>query len=201
MTTTGAGDRRGPSTPVFLTGMMGSGKSTLAPRLAAAWSAPWVDLDRRVEAIFGRTVADLFARGEPHFRRCEAAALRSLLAEPGVSARTLVVATGGGTIVDPALRALMSEVGTVVHLRVGVDAIVERLASAAAGASARPLLAGDPAAVRARVQALLDARAVAYASADVVVDGEGDPQDVLCRLLRALQGGAAPEASEAAENS
>ncbi|MEZ4448645.1 MAG: shikimate kinase [Nannocystaceae bacterium] len=178
-----------PAWPVFLCGMMGSGKSTLAPRLAEAWSAPWVDLDRRVESIFGRTIADLFAAGEPAFRRREAAALRSLLAEPGVRARTLVVATGGGTIVDPQLRTLMSAVGTVVHLKVSIDGLVARLRQG--GGPARPLLAGDVEAVRARLQALADARASAYASADVVVDGEADPQDVLCRLREALEGGEA----------
>lgn len=180
---------RPPAWPVFLCGMMGSGKSTLAPLLASAWSAPWIDLDRRIESIFGRTIADLFADGEPYFRRCEAAALRSLLAEPGVRARTLVVATGGGTIVDPKLRSLMTTAGTVVHLKVSIDALVDRLRRG--GVPERPLLAGDREDVRARLQALADARATAYASADVVVDGEADPQDVLCRLREALQGGEA----------
>ncbi len=162
--------------------MMGSGKSTLAPLLAAAWSAPWVDLDRRIERIFGRGIPELFAAGEANFRRCEASALRSLAAEPGVRARTLIVATGGGTVVDPASRSLMAEVGTIIHLHVDVDLLVARLCVAT---DDRPLLGEAPGELRQRLQALLDARRQAYACADVVVDGSGSPQDVLGRVVAA----------------
>ena len=179
-----------PQHPVFLTGMMGSGKSTLAPLLAAAWSAKWVDLDRRIERIFGATVAELFVEGEANFRRCEAAALRSLLAEPGVRARTLVVATGGGAPLDPSLRSLMFEVGTIIHLRVGVDELVARLCG---GDGTRPLLAGDPQQLRGRLTALLMARRQVYACADLVVDGSGPPQDVLSRVVTATFGGKAQD--------
>lgn len=175
-----------PQHPVFLTGMMGSGKSTLAPLLAAAWSAKWVDLDRRIERIFGATIPELFALGEASFRRREAAALRSLLAEPGVRARTLIVATGGGAVLDPSSRALMFEIGAIIHLRVEVDELVARLCGADAG---RPLLAGDPHKLRERLIALLSTREQVYACADLVVDGGGSPQDVLSRVVTATSGG------------
>ena len=90
-----------PGCPVFLTGMMGSGKSTIAPLLAAHWQVAWIDLDARVQRLFGSTIPAMFARGERYFRECESQALRSLMAEPGVRARTVVVATGGGVVVDP----------------------------------------------------------------------------------------------------
>ena len=163
--------------------MMGSGKSTLAPLLAEVWSAPWVDLDRRIERIFGRTIADLFAAGEASFRRCEAAALRSLVAEPGVRARTLIVATGGGAVIDASSRSLMAEVGTIIHLHVDVDGLVARLCVAT---DERPLLGEAAGELRQRLETLLDARREAYASADVVVDGSGSPQDVLGRVVAAL---------------
>ncbi len=162
--------------------MMGSGKSTLAPLLAEAWSSPWVDLDRRIERIFGRTIPDLFAAGEANFRRCEAAALRSLVEEPGVRARTLIVATGGGTVVDVASRRLMAEVGTIIHLHVDVDVLVARLCVAT---DERPLLGEAAGELRQRLEMLLDARYEAYACADVVVDGSGSPQDVLGRVVAA----------------
>jgi shikimate kinase len=162
--------------------MMGSGKSTLAPLLADAWSAQWVDLDRRIERIFGQTIPALFAAGEPIFRRCEAAALRSLVAEPGVRARTLIVATGGGTVVDPSSRALMAEVGAIIHLHVDVEELVARLYVAT---DDRPLLSEAPEELRQRLERLLEARHGAYACAEVVVDGSGSPQDVLRRVVAA----------------
>src|SRR5690606_301007 len=104
--------------PVFLTGMMGAGKSTLGPLLARRWGAPFVDLDRRIERIFGAAIPALFSRGEAHFRRCERAALRLLVAEPGFAGRTTVVAAGGGLVVDPDNRAVMRATGVVLLLDV-----------------------------------------------------------------------------------
>ena len=176
-----------PAAPLFLTGMMGAGKTTLAHHLGERWRAPVVDLDRRVERLFGAALPELFAAGEPAFRRLEAAALRSLLAEPGVRARTVIIAVGGGTVCDPTNRAAMAACGRVVHLDVAVDELERRLL--ADGLTARPLLAGDPAALGARLRDLLARRAADYASADLIVDGGGPPQDVLRRLLRALGGG------------
>jgi len=177
-----------PNHPVFLTGMMGSGKSTLAPLLAAAMSAPWIDLDLRIERIFGATIPALFARGEANFRRCEAAALRSLVAEPGVRARTCVIATGGGVVIDPSSRALMAEVGTIIHLHVELGELVARLCDAS---SDRPLLAGGAEQLREKLAALLRERSFAYSCADEVVDGGGSPQDVLSRVVIATSRGEA----------
>lgn len=175
----------GPGRPVFLTGMMGAGKTTVAPLLAAAWDVPWIDLDTRIARIFGATTRALFARGEAQFRRCEHQALRLLLAEPGLCARTVVVATGGGVVVDPNNRALMAAAGRVVLLEVSLDELARRLLTPAARVH-RPLLAGDPAVVRARLAELFSRRRSAYAEADVVVDAEGSPQDAVHRLLSAF---------------
>ncbi|MFY0538372.1 shikimate kinase [Nannocystis pusilla] len=60
-----------PQRPLFLTGMMGAGKSTVGPIVAALWGAPFIDLDRRIERIFGAAIPALFAGGESHFRRRE----------------------------------------------------------------------------------------------------------------------------------
>jgi len=165
--------------------MMGAGKSTLARLLAARWRATAVDLDRRIERLFGASIAALFAAGEPHFRRLEAAALRSLLAEPG--ARSIVVATGGGAACEPSSLAAMAAAGLVVYLEVSVDELLRRLQAEHDGAQ-RPLLVGDPSGLRRRIEALLERRAAGYACADVVVDGGGAPQDVLRRLLHAWGG-------------
>lgn len=173
-----------PQRPVFLTGMMGAGKTTVGPLLAELWGAVFIDLDRRVERIFGAAIPSLFAGGEPHFRRCERAALRLLLAEPGFRGRTVVVATGGGVVVDPDNRAVMRAAGVVLFLDVPPLELARRLGGDSL--AARPLLGSDPAAILMRVTELLGQRRSAYEEAHGVVDGSGPPQDVARRLLMEL---------------
>ena len=68
---------------------MGCGKTTVGRVLAHAWDVPFVDLDERIERVYGATVPELLAaRGEPGFRDAEARALASLLAEPHVKLMT-----------------------------------------------------------------------------------------------------------------
>lgn len=173
-----------PRRPLFLTGMMGAGKSTLGALLARQWSCPLVDLDARIERMFGAAIPALFAAGEPNFRRCEREALLLLVGEPGFAGRTAVVATGGGAPIDPANRRAMRAAGLVVFIDVPVDELARRLTSATTGA--RPLLGTQPEAARARLVELLEQRRSAYEEADMVVAGDGPPQDVAGRLVATL---------------
>ncbi len=171
---------------MFLTGMMGAGKSTLAPRLAARWRAEWVDLDVRVERVFGVSIPQLFGRGESAFRRLEKCALRSLLREPGVRGRTLVVATGGGLVIDPENRGEMAKAGVVVYLRVPAATLAERLVRSRALGN-RPLLGDTLTGVKDRMNDLLTRRSALYATAAFTVDADGTSDECLARLLSTLQ--------------
>ncbi len=166
---------RPPGRPVFLTGMMGSGKSTVAPLLAARWQCCWLDLDTRVERLFAASIPELFTRGEAYFRSCEAAALHSFVCEPGVSARTVVVATGGGIVLDPQNRRQMSKAGCVVFLEVPAGRLVARLMRSD-DLGNRPLLSGTLAEVEDRVSQLLADRRFAYGQAALTVDADTTPE-------------------------
>jgi shikimate kinase/3-dehydroquinate synthase len=166
----------GPERHIYLSGPMGAGKSTIARRLAASLGRPAVDLDAAIEARAGRSVADLFReRGEAAFRDLEA----ELALEHAEHREPLVVALGGGTVVRDAVRRALVTTGHVLTL----DARPEVLAARTAG-SARPLLAGTDAA--SRLAALRAERAAAYAEAHAVIDAEGEPDAVLCRVREAL---------------
>lgn len=173
--------------PIFLTGMMGSGKTTIGRLLASHLGAAFIDLDARIERVYGRSVGELFAEGEAHFRHCERRALESLVAEPGFGARSVVIATGGGIILDPCNRQTMAAAGTVVHLEVPLDDLVARLQSSQARA-VRPLVAAEGSGLRERLGALLSDRKSAYGTAEYCMDGRGSPSDVVTRLHSELFG-------------
>ena len=174
---------------VYLTGFMGCGKSTLGPILANVIGYRFLDLDARIAAEAGRPVAALFAdEGEAAFRAREAEALRATAREA-----SLVVATGGGALArEPSLSWALGK-GTVVYLRMPLDALVARLLRVR---EARPLLLGDDgrrlgeADLEARVATLLAVRAPFYDRAHVTLDvgarGVGASVDDLARMLRRL---------------
>lgn len=163
--------------------MMGAGKSSVGRVLAQRLGVVFIDLDARIERLFGISIPDAFARGEPHFRALEREALRSLLAEPAFERRLVVVATGGGSVVDPENRALMDAAGTRVLVHVPPEELAARLgADEAAG---RPLVADaeDPAQ---RLRDLWEQRREAYEDGAVVVDGCGTVESVAERVRAAL---------------
>ncbi|MCH9686313.1 MAG: shikimate kinase [Deltaproteobacteria bacterium] len=173
--------------PLFLTGMMGCGKTTVGRSFALDRGLALVDLDHRLERLFGVAVPELLAHGEQQFRARESEALASLLAEPGFGQRAVVVATGGGAVLDAENRRAMDAVGTRVYLEVGVDALVRRLRpDVEAQADARPLLGGDTARLRQRVAELLTARRSIYRSGARCIDADADPSTVVTRVAIAL---------------
>lgn len=118
---------------LVLIGPMGAGKSSLGRRLALAWDMAFVDLDRAIEIRAGSDIQTIFTcEGEPGFRRREREALAEVLAGEGG-----IVATGGGTVLDPGNRALMQRCGFVVFLQIDIDEQLARLARD----RSRPLLA------------------------------------------------------------
>jgi shikimate kinase len=152
---------------LVLVGLMGAGKSTVGRACAALLERPFVDTDDVVAALAGMPAAELLStRGEPAFRELECRAVADVCASPD----PLVVACGGGAVVDPRNRMLLRETGVVVWLRASTDSLVARVG----GGDGRPLLAGDPRAALTRLEAL---RADAYdAAAHVQVDT--DDRDV-----------------------
>jgi shikimate kinase len=122
-----------PSRNLILVGPMGAGKSSIGQALARRFGLRFADADACVERATGASVAQVFEReGEAGFRVRERAALAGLLADDG-----LLLATGGGAVLDPDNRALMRRRGFVVYLMVSQAQQLARLADDAS----RPLLA------------------------------------------------------------
>ena len=105
---------------IYLVGFMAAGKSTIAQALAArlGWRAE--DIDALIEARERRPIAEIFQKqGEPYFRAVEREILRLLL-----PLRHVVVATGGGTFMDPDSRAAINMDGVSVWLDVPLDELL-----------------------------------------------------------------------------
>ena len=140
-----------PGPLVLITGFMGTGKSETGRKLAELLGLTFVDTDELIEKRSGKSIAEIFASaGEAHFRAQEAEICREL------ATRTdLVVATGGGTLLDEEAYNLLAARGTIFLLEASAAAIADRIGDG----NARPLLEGDPAE---RITRLLAERQAAY---------------------------------------
>jgi shikimate kinase len=152
-----------PTRTIALVGLMGVGKSTVGRRLAARLGLPFADGDDVIEEAAGMTVSDIFAKlGEAEFRSGEARIMRRLLEGP-----PMVLATGGGAILNADTRALLTARSTTVWLRAELSVVAARVQRR----DTRPLLRGkDPLAA---LTAMAEVRYPVYATADVVVDVGG----------------------------
>lgn len=147
-------------TNLYLTGFMGVGKSAVGRALARRLRRPFVDLDAAIERRMGSTVADIFERrGETAFRRLERQTLAKAAKRKGV-----VVALGGGALLDARNRETVRRTGILVRLTCARRELVRRLRPQRAR---RPLLAGGS--LDARVASLAAARRRAYGTADLTV--------------------------------
>jgi 3-dehydroquinate synthase len=146
---------------VFLSGPMGSGKSAVGACLAELRGADFIDLDERIQQRAGKSIAAIFAeQGEPAFRALERATVLDLL---DANSRC-VVALGGGTVLDAAVRRRLLREGTLITLQASVATLAARVEEG----EGRPLLSGQD--VRARLTALLAERAEMYAECHARVD-------------------------------
>lgn len=152
---------------LVLVGLMGVGKTTVGRLCATRLGRTFVDTDELVVAAAGIPFADLWANeGESGFRARERMAVRDAAATQD----PLVIACGGGAVLDADNRRALRETGFVVWL----DAPAEALAARLGRDDSRPLLAGGDR--TATLTRLADGRAAAYAAAaDVRIETEGRP--------------------------
>jgi shikimate kinase/3-dehydroquinate synthase len=150
-------------TRIVLTGFMGTGKSVVGQEVARRLGLRFVDMDDVIVERTGKPIPRIFAEdGEPAFRRMESQVCADLSVQDG-----LVVATGGGALIDPENRRTMMRSSTVVCLTADPDEILRR----AGNDDNRPLLdVPDPCA---RIAELLDARRAAYQAIPWQIDTTG----------------------------
>jgi len=139
-------------TLVILLGAPGAGKSTVGALLAKNLKLAFVDTDRVIEKISGKSVSQIFVDdGEDRFRALELEVL-----ENQISARDTVLALGGGAPISPSAQALLKNSKSI---KIFLDVSLSVAAPRVGFNRDRPLLLGNP---RAQWQSLLDKRRPIY---------------------------------------
>lgn len=120
---------------IYIVGPMGAGKSTVGRHLARALQKQFIDCDRELEEHTGASISLIFElEGEAGFRKRESRMLRELAEREDV-----VLATGGGVVLDEANRTLLGSRGFVIYLSAPMDLLAERTSRD----RSRPLLQTD----------------------------------------------------------
>jgi len=162
------------SSNIYLVGMMGAGKTTIGRHLAKRLKMKFVDCDHEIEARSGVKIPVIFEiEGEAGFRRRESQMIEELAQQEGI-----VLATGGGAVMSPENRAILSRSGFVVYLCATPSALFERTRHD----RNRPLLqVDDP---MARIVALYEQRDPLYRQvADLIVEGNRQSPFSVVRML------------------
>jgi shikimate kinase/3-dehydroquinate synthase len=164
---------------IFLIGLMGSGKTTVGRALARKLNLRFVDSDHEIESRTGATIPLIFEiEGEQSFRQREADVIRDLTEQDGV-----VLATGGGAVLNEASREYLKTRGTVIWLRASVHNLLQRTSLD----RNRPLLrTADP---RKRLEELAVQREPFYREiADLIVDtGRPNVQSLVQSIMQQLE--------------
>jgi shikimate kinase len=164
---------------LFLTGPMGAGKSTIGRQLSRQLRMTFYDSDREVENRTGVDIPLIFElEGEQGFRKRERLVIDELTALPNI-----VLATGGGAILDADNRKHLAERGLVIYLHASVN---QQLARTKHDRN-RPLLQTDN--PRQRLDDLMKLRDPLYREiADLVIDTDGKRvMAVVNQIIRKLK--------------
>lgn len=163
---------------IVLIGFMATGKSTIGHRLARRLKHEFIDTDKEIENITGKSVSQIFAQdGVLRFRSEEALLVKKLAAR-----ENLVIATGGGLVLNPENVRLLKKNGILIGLTAPPGVIYNRVKRK----RNRPLLNKGNA--RKQIERLLAERRNAYAAADYMLDtADLFPEQAVTAILNYLK--------------
>jgi len=167
--------RRLSATNIVLIGFMGSGKSSVGRRLAKDNKAYFLDTDAMIESAEGKEISKIFEEeGEEYFRFLERTTARWLKN----NVNEAVISTGGGMLV---YCEELKEVGRVVYLKVPFKTILSRMNKEEL--EKRPLFKDAQ-----KAEKIYNERNSIYEKrADITIDADAKPEDVLNRIKDAIQ--------------
>ncbi|PLX17571.1 MAG: hypothetical protein C0601_07380 [Candidatus Muiribacterium halophilum] len=117
---------------IVLIGFMGTGKTVVGKFLSSSYDLDLIDTDELIEKKTGMSISDIFDKhGGAYFRDLENQVLVELK-----NVNNCVISTGGGIVLRPENRTLLSDMGTIFHLKASFEEILRRVE----GTENRPLL-------------------------------------------------------------
>src|SRR3989338_5844831 len=145
---------------IILTGFMGTGKTSVGKRLAKELNLKFIDTDDLIEKEAGICINEIFAKyGEAYFRRLESKVIDEVSSD-----KNLIIATGGGAVINPTNLLALKKNGILICLTASIDVILSRIGSG----DERPLISeGDK---KETISNLLKVREPFYKKADFIVD-------------------------------
>lgn len=170
---------------IVLIGLRGSGKTTVGRLLAERLKRPFLDSDIVLQEKAGETISAIFARGgEKLFRSMELQTVAECAANDNV-----IIACGGGVVLDPRNVATLRANGFVIHLTAEPEELYKRITADASSATTRPsLLAGAKSGLD-EMKEIARARAAAYAQArhaEVPV-ADRTPDDIAAAVIELVK--------------
>lgn len=164
---------------IILVGFMGTGKSSVGRRLAKLLGWSFIDTDFEIERLTGLSVSEIFRRhGETRFRSEERLLVRRLKEQ-----ENCVIATGGGTVLNPLNWEELAQSGVMITLYAPLDVIYERIGYR----NDRPLLKGD----QEEIEERWAKRQPIYRQADLIIDTtDMGIDEVVQEIIHEIKGGA-----------
>jgi shikimate kinase len=166
---------------VYIIGFMGSGKSTAGRKLAMSLGWTFVDLDRKIEEVAGKTIPQIFSDdGEEKFRELETSVLQSLKTEVKT-----IISTGGGTPCHGDNMQIMLATGLTIYLKMTPEQLTSRLLEST---GQRPLLKNIPDnKLNEFISKKLASREKWYNKANITLEGKNLDINLLTSLIKNSQ--------------
>ena len=163
---------------IYLIGFMGCGKTTLGKKLSARLRYEFVDLDKRMENIEKKSIAEIFSgKGEEYFRELERDVLHSTILH-----KNAVISCGGGTPCYHSNMEWMKEKGTTVYIKMQPERLFGRLRTRK---EKRPLIAKmNDGELKDYIFSKLAEREIFYTQAKLIVD----PDEISVKKLVGIIG-------------
>lgn len=164
---------------IILVGPMGAGKTTIGKQLAQQTGRDFYDSDREIEKHTGANIPLIFElEGEEGFRKREKNILIELTQK-----KDIVLATGGGAVLDPDNRTQLSEHGFVIYLNAPLTQLLNRTAKD----RNRPLLQTEN--PREKLKQIIETRDPLYREiADIIIETDDKPvRNVVKNLLATIK--------------